>query len=100
MNKKLIGGIVLLGGIGVIAYYFLFSKKSEQDLLKKFEEKKKNEDEVAKIDVDLRIGWNKYTEDEKKEQLLKTYKDIGFENLYVSTIPNSNIPFILDLRGV
>ena len=56
MNKKLIGGIVLLGGIGVIAYYFLFSKKSEQDLLKKFEEKKKNEAELAKIDVDLSIG--------------------------------------------
>jgi hypothetical protein len=27
MNKKLIGGIVVLGGISVIAYYFLFSKK-------------------------------------------------------------------------
>jgi hypothetical protein len=55
MNKKLIGGIVVLGGISVIAYYFLFSKKTEKDLLKKFEEKKKTDDELAKIDVDLKL---------------------------------------------
>lgn len=56
MNKKLIGGIVVLGGISVIAYYFLFSKKSEkkleEDLLKKFEENKNFE---SAINVDLKL---------------------------------------------
>ena len=57
MNKKLIGGIVVLGGVSVIAYYFLFSKKSEkkleEDLLKKFEENKNFE---STINVDLGLA--------------------------------------------
>jgi hypothetical protein len=84
MNKKLIGGIVLLGGISVIAYYFLFSKKSEKDLLKKFEEKKKNEDELAKIDVDLSIGLKPVEED----AVTKLIKSEGL----VPTLPDTN-PF-------
>jgi len=64
MNKKLIGGIVVLGGISVIAYYFLFSKKSEkkleQDLLKKFEQNTKTEDELAEIESNLSVVENPF----------------------------------------
>lgn len=51
MNTRLVGGVLLVGGVSVIAYYFLFSKKSkkklEEDLLKKFE---------STINVDLSLA--------------------------------------------
>ena len=61
MNKKLIGGIVVLGGVSVIAYYFLFSKKSEKKLIEKFEENKKIQDELTKIETDLKVEKNPFS---------------------------------------
>ena len=91
MNKKLIGGIVVLGGVSVIAYYFLFSKKSEKKLIEKFEEKKKNEAELAKIDVDLSIGLKPVEED----AVTKLIKSEGL----VPTLPNTN-PFAPSLKNL
>lgn len=61
MNKKLIGGIVVIGGVSVIAYYFLFSKKSEKKLIEKFEENKKIQDELTKIETDLKVEENPFS---------------------------------------
>jgi hypothetical protein len=80
MNTKLIGGVLLVGGVSVIAYYFLFSKKSqkkiEQDLLKKPEKNIDVDLKLTESGIDFTKNYPKPFDSLSKKELEEVYSNI------------------------